>query len=380
MSVNRRGEARPTFRSPSAGIQRIEVHKNLTQQRVIDAEESLNLPRPFPSSTTTFESNFFQESDGRGQAMANTQSSASSQHGFEEYGQEIAAEGDPFFRQIGNINFQKPIANLGPNFVAPVQHAMQASASNLNPSATKSSSIVSTFTSHSQEDNTHYSEEKETRLCCSHHACNKSFTRKDHLKRHVDTVHGTLKICCSFCQLHFRDKSDLKRHCQNAHGKKEFRCDTPGCGKMFKSSDSLQSHKASVHKEGNIFQCEVVGCGKAFSHKHLLDGHKVCHTATKNAQCMHCSKEFAYKHNMIRHQNRCAGNFKINSATDASKEFTCQSPGCDACYSDARSLSRHTEAKHGEMRRRHVCKNCKRLFSYSSSLSRHTIGCKTQAS
>eukprot|EP00794_Sanderia_malayensis_P009174 gene9174-10147_t len=230
MSVNRRGEARPTFRSPSAGIQRIEVHKNLPQQRVIDADESLNLPRPFPSSTTTFESNFFQESDGRGQAMANTQSSASSQHGFEEYGQEIAAEGDPFFRQIGNINFQKPIANLGPNFVAPVQHAMQALASNLNPSATESSSIVSTFTSHSQEDNTHYSEEKETRLCCSHHACNKSFTRKDHLKRHVDTVHGTLKICCSFCQLHFRDKSDLKRHCQNAHGKKEFRCDTPGCG------------------------------------------------------------------------------------------------------------------------------------------------------
>ena len=50
--------------------------------------------------------------------------------------------------------------------------------------------------------------------------CEKSFGRRSHLKRHVDSVHNGIKFDCSFCELSFTKKDNLKRHVNSVHADK----------------------------------------------------------------------------------------------------------------------------------------------------------------
>lgn len=132
------------------------------------------------------------------------------------------------------------------------------------------------------------------------------------------------------------------------------------------------------HHKGTLpFQCSVDGCGKGFAHKHLLAGHMVCHTGAKEEECAKCGKKFAYQHNVAKHEKKCKGMSSSSTPQDESADrVKCEIEGCTVTFSDARGLTRHQEAKHGDLVPKYVCGKCKKRFSYSSGLARHKLICR----
>ena len=89
--------------------------------------------------------------------------------------------------------------------------------------------------------------------------CEKSFSCKQSLQRHIETVHSKIKrIKCENCEVAYTDVRLLRRHIIRAHDqsnegqlsqkislKKEFKCDK--CDKYLQSKDFLKTHIKVVH-------------------------------------------------------------------------------------------------------------------------------------
>ncbi len=75
---------------------------------------------------------------------------------------------------------------------------------------------------------------------------------------------------CYLCQKAFSLKDQLERHISRVHLKlKPFSCDI--CLKHFASKHSLESHVDAIHKNIRPFVCSV--CQKSYPRKHKLVHH-----------------------------------------------------------------------------------------------------------
>jgi phage anti-repressor protein len=88
---------------------------------------------------------------------------------------------------------------------------------------------------------------------CPYPDCNKEYSRKDILKKHIDVVHLNIK--------------------------KEYKCKYDGCDKVCNSSGSLYTHVNKIHKKVK-FTCE---CGTECSTKSILTRHQQCSCKLKNS-------------------------------------------------------------------------------------------------
>ena len=86
--------------------------------------------------------------------------------------------------------------------------------------------------------------------------CEKSFSRKDALRRHSKKAHpqrkSTKDFLCKECQKPFSYESTLRLH-ESTCGKpkaKPFHCSFPGCGKSFACKSDFQHHKKYAHQVG----------------------------------------------------------------------------------------------------------------------------------
>jgi hypothetical protein len=91
---------------------------------------------------------------------------------------------------------------------------------------------------HEEEDGT------KTYVCA---ICSHRFKRKDHLKKHVETVHEKARaFACQLCERRFGQKYHLAIHVSAVHeGKKPFSCDM--CSHKSARKASLQRHMKTVH-------------------------------------------------------------------------------------------------------------------------------------
>ena len=86
--------------------------------------------------------------------------------------------------------------------------------------------------------------------------CNKIFSRKENLKRHIASIHEEKKLKCVFCEQIFSRKDRLKSHVVLVHTKKELFSDIDTqdfkkctlCGKNFSRNDHLKRHIEVVHE------------------------------------------------------------------------------------------------------------------------------------
>ena len=96
---------------------------------------------------------------------------------------------------------------------------------------------------------------------------------KIHTKRsHSDSAKETVK--CEQCEKCFSSKGNLKKHVDNIHEKVNHKCTT--CGKNFTSKSSLSTHVNSIHLKKTAVKCDQ--CHKTFGRKsvlkiHILDVH-----------------------------------------------------------------------------------------------------------
>jgi uncharacterized Zn-finger protein len=85
--------------------------------------------------------------------------------------------------------------------------------------------------------------------CCMAPDCEKTYTSKFNLKRHVEIAHyGIKRFECSVCRGLYSSMQNLKEHVNLHYGLKPFTC--VHCGETFRQASQLSLHKRS-HARGS---------------------------------------------------------------------------------------------------------------------------------
>uniref|UniRef100_A0AAZ3NM86 C2H2-type domain-containing protein n=1 Tax=Oncorhynchus tshawytscha TaxID=74940 RepID=A0AAZ3NM86_ONCTS len=96
----------------------------------------------------------------------------------------------------------------------------------------------------------------------------RSVSRSELLKKHLQRSTGKRTHCCSDCGKRFTS-SGIKSHQRIHTGEKSYSCDQ--CGKSFTASGSLTSHQR-IHTGNKSYSC--VQCGKGFGQSSSLTKHQ----------------------------------------------------------------------------------------------------------
>ena len=97
---------------------------------------------------------------------------------------------------------------------------------------------------------------------------------------------------CDICNKLFSNKSNLRKHIKSVYEKMKFKCEI--CDKEFSRKDNLQRHNKAVHSKSIAFKCTV--CERKFSRKENLLAHKnVC------CKCKHCHEQFPSPSELLNH-------------------------------------------------------------------------------
>ena len=141
--------------------------------------------------------------------------------------------------------------------------------------------------------------EKEKSTYCE--ICDRVFSNKSSLKRHVDNVHRQIKFKCDKCNENFSLKENLKKHIVTTHKGKKYKCII--CSKIFSRSEHLKRHNDNIHIGSKDYHnCE--SCGKSFTNSDNLKRHTyIVHYGQKDYNCNNCGKLFVSLQNLKRHIN-----------------------------------------------------------------------------
>ena len=167
-------------------------------------------------------------------------------------------------------------------------------------------------------------------LPCS--MCEKKFSTKSHLERHMKGHLGIKDSQCVECGKQFSSDRSLKQHIENEHNEKPetkeiFICPECGkefkyinnmkthmkihakghakvqcqeCGKYYKTVRVLKDHIRIIHEGNSKFKCDV--CGKAFGRAPALEVHKTTHT--KPYQCQICCQGYKVHNHLVKHMEK----------------------------------------------------------------------------
>ena len=115
--------------------------------------------------------------------------------------------------------------------------------------------------------------------------CDKAFSRKYHLDRHVRTVHDRMmRYTCPRpgCGSRFAERYHMRVHLMHHDGVKQHACRWEGCRKRFVKLWDLKSHMRS-HTGEQPYRCER--CPSRFSTLSSLIHHKKCHDLPRCVIC-----------------------------------------------------------------------------------------------
>lgn len=142
----------------------------------------------------------------------------------------------------------------------------------------------------SQELNEHVESEhvprRQSHYTCNWYNCNKHFTQRQKLLRHIKVHTGYKPYCCKICNRKFANQETLIQHNRTHSGEKPYKCHV--CGKCFGGSSSLKIH-IRTHTGEKPLECPI--CGKRFNESSNLNKHMKTHS--KDFYCPHCGKQFA---------------------------------------------------------------------------------------
>ncbi|KAK0519636.1 hypothetical protein OC835_007460, partial [Tilletia horrida] len=135
--------------------------------------------------------------------------------------------------------------------------------------------------------------------------CDASFARKDHLNRHVQSVHNPdyrPYVCPEEgCNAKFKQAETLQGHIIYKHrDARPFACDL--CDKDFKVNSDLLKHMRGVHEDRREHSCPAKDCAAAFFVKSHLTRHVAhAHQTAKTHVCAVCGEEADTDVALVRH-------------------------------------------------------------------------------
>ncbi|XP_037776931.1 zinc finger protein 99-like [Penaeus monodon] len=138
---------------------------------------------------------------------------------------------------------------------------------------------------------------------CPAEGCSRSYTRQQHLKRHLETTHvgesGEEKIKCDDCDKMFSNKYSLRKHHYRYHVRTPFTCSE--CGQTFKKQQHLKTH-TFVHTGIKPYKCEFPGCDVRCENPSRLKRHSFIHEKSRYAcPIENCGNTFDLYHNLQMH-------------------------------------------------------------------------------
>ncbi|XP_053599564.1 zinc finger protein 492-like isoform X2 [Plodia interpunctella] len=167
---------------------------------------------------------------------------------------------------------------------------------------------------------------------CTEPACDKSYTNRSHLTRHINTAHRSVP----------------------AQPRTTFSC--PSCIKSFSNSQNLKRHVKEYHSPDStrspMLSCDH--CKAEFRTRNLLCAHMFIHSGIKSFRCDCCSKEFV-SHNEKRKHMR------------AHKTYEC--PDCPMKFNLYAKFLEHKQNNH--KREEYKCEECGMTFKQRCYLLRH---------
>jgi len=232
-------------------------------------------------------------------------------------------------------------------------------------------------------------------FACQEEGCTATYTRSDHLRKHVDKFHRKIRFPCAECTSTFSSPDGVAKHVKTKHSKDShsYRCDE--CGKTFTKRNHLQCHVAS-HDKVLPHGCKI--CGERFLYPSKLKRHQVRYHDARNKKrypCpkkegFDCTKDFetwsearkhAQEHRTMHRCEICRAEFKLplhlkeHVATkhdgDESNTYRCAHKDCDRIYHHARNLHAHIRSAH--LSNGLICdySGCGREFAHKKSLNHH---------
>lgn len=190
--------------------------------------------------------------------------------------------------------------------------------------------------------------EQPRNFSCQIEDCQKSFTMRDTLIKHIKIVHQGTKYPCNRCPTVLSTRMSLRRHIESCHLKiKSFSCDT--CGSTYTEQKSLKSHVQKVHLGIVEKKIPCDHCDLQFTNQWSLRRHLLTHTGEvsdaimeslkddkilllqKPHKCSLCSLAYASKGDLSKHTTKVHG--------DA--VYKCEHPGCPAGFRLKNDLRDH---------------------------------------
>ena len=182
--------------------------------------------------------------------------------------------------------------------------------------------------------------------------CYKTFTRKEGLRQHNQSVHEGIKYACSQCDFQAVRQDGLTQHIKSKHEGVNYACNQ--CDKKYSQQRDVTRHIKATH-EGVKYTCNQ--CGKQYSENNTLMNHiQTIHEGLMYV-CDQCDYQATNQSNLTMH---------IHSKHDGIR-YACNQ--CDFQSTDKRYLTKHIKAIHNGIK--YACNQCDYQATQQSYLKKH---------
>ncbi|XP_034830398.1 uncharacterized protein [Maniola hyperantus] len=177
--------------------------------------------------------------------------------------------------------------------------------------------------------------------------CGRIFHARDELMKHLNEGHtiDEALYSCTECGRRFFWASGLRAHAR-AHvvraGRVDLACPWPGCGRVFRQPCRLREH-SRAHTGDRPYPCRFPNCGWSFRTASKLMRHARRHTGERRHACGACGRAFLRREHLRDHAQR-------HAAPQRRAKHACPHADCQQSFTNMSSLYLHMKKVHKEER------------------------------
>ncbi|GFT68024.1 zinc finger protein [Nephila pilipes] len=223
------------------------------------------------------------------------------------------------------------------------------------------------------------------RLVCT--TCGKVFTTGSTLSRHRLWHHRSeddkLRFNCKLCPYASNISSHFKAHLSVHDPTRKFACKICGpfsrltcinCGKIFSAAATLSRHQIWHHKcADDIFKYNCSLCPYATNHTNRFKSHKLVHDPDRKYICKECGNGFTNTQSLKCHELIHTGEFNLDTMKRRFTHLMCTK--CSKLFASKTTLVRHQLWHHKSLtdKFRYNCEKCPYATNTSSHFKGHYL-------